>query len=305
MKWVIGLAALVLAPQPARAEPVGEFVEIKEGQPVAIADNKAYFLLRISRPNGATKIEPIFLRVPSEQELKDYFAAREAAYRELEPDLLEARAEMLRKKEEAEARGKTFKGVIPPEPTLDAFDFVWSEKSNTENIQFNSPFMKSGDDTLYVVEVPAGEYVLYGAAIGGSFDAHLHLCFCLGTVGFNAKAGEITDLGFFLGDSARWKSPIPELAAESDFGPSSDTVITLLTGTVRPVRSGDLVPPQLAGMLIKAADYHAVGRYFHPAAFGVNRLVPVPGVLAYDRGKVIDVKSGLVMPDHFEGLDPL
>lgn len=301
MKGLLAALALALAMVPgwAQADPVGEIVELDPKAPLVIAPDKAYLLVRISRPKGAAKIEPIFLRVPQEQELKDYYAARQAGFIKAEPDLRKARAELLAKKAAAEAKGKSFDQQIPPEPTVENFNFVWDQRANVDNIEFKGAYMVAGTETVFLAEAPPGNYVLYGGSLGGIFRAGLHVCFCLGTVGFEAKAGEVTDLGTFLGDAAKFPSSIPELAPETGFGPSSDSLFSLLTGTVRPVRSGDVVPPQLAGKPVTAAAYRAVGRYFHPGALGINRLVPVPGVLAYDREKVIDVKTGNIAPDHY------
>lgn len=291
--------ALGMMPVAAQADPAGEIIELDPKAPLTIAPDKAYFLIRLDRPKGAAKIEPILLRVPREQELKDYYAARAAAFAKAEPDLRKARAELLAKKAAAEAKGKTYNEPIPPEPTEANYNFVWDARANVDNVEFNKPYMVAGTQSVILAEAPPGSYVLYGGSLGGIFRAGLHVCFCLGTVGFEAKAGEVTDLGTFLGDAAKFPSSIPELAPETGFGPSSDSLFSLLAGTVRPVRSGDPVPPQLAGSKVVAADYRAVGRYFHPGALGLNRLVPVPGVLAYDREKVIDVKSGTQAPDHY------
>lgn len=52
------------------------------------------------------------------------------------------------------------------------------------------------------------------------------------------------------------------------------------------------MPDALRGATVRRADYHAVGKFFDPRAVTINRLVPVPGILAYDGGRVIDVRSG-------------
>lgn len=269
--------------------------EILQGEPVTIQPHKAYFLLRIYRPAGVSNIEPVFLRVPSKAEMQAYNDARAAAFKAEEPALIAARQKALDKLRTAQAQGKTFKDTVPPVPSLENFNFVWSVRSNVESLNAKG-FFEDGDPVrYYLVEVPPGEYILYGATFHGM--RLLYLCFCLGSIEFEAKAGKIIDLGTFIADQAKTKSDIPELASETGFGPSSDPAIALIAGTIKPVAASDKVPSALGSSVAEPADYHAVGKFFHPGALGINRLVPVPSVLAYDRGKVIDVKSGEVMTD--------
>ena len=57
-------------------------------------------------------------------------------------------------------------------------------------------------------------------------------------------------------------------------------------------------PALLAGKPIVAVQYRAVGKFVGPPVFNVNRLAPVPGILAYDRGAVIDARTGARVPDN-------
>jgi hypothetical protein len=302
MRALIAAAAMLMLavlPGPAVAKDnPGALVPVVAGTAVSVRPDKAYILFRTERALARTGIEPILLRVPTAEEMARYDAARSTAFTTAEPKLRAARAKVLAKKAAAEAAGKTFKDTVPPEPSIDNFEFAWDGAVNIENVDDGKPFIKSETEQVFLVEAPPGEYVLYGASFGaGLFRPGLHVCFCLGTVGFTARAGEITDLGHFLGDVVKERSRIPELAPESDFGPSSDPFLVLIGGTVRPAKSGLAVPVGVPAGAVKPAELHAVGRFFNPGAMGVNRLVPVPGVLGYDRGKVIDLRTGQVVAD--------
>ncbi|NML04513.1 hypothetical protein [Sphingomonas sp. G-3-2-10] len=291
------LSAIALASSPVAAgdRPGQEIVQIREGAPVTIRPDRAYLIIRVHKPKGVPTFEPVLMRIPARAEMDAYNVAKAQAFAEAEPKLKAERERALARKSQAEAAGKKFNGDIPPVPSLETFNFVYAGTLNVNAIANNWPFVKGQPDSLFLVETLPGDFVLYGASWGMGWQG-LHVCFCLGTVGFTAKAGEVTDLGTFYADAAKSKSIVPELAAETGFGPSSDTPNVLIAGTVRPVAPGTALPPALAGVTVVRGEYRAVGKYFNPNAGGVNRLVPVPGVLSYDRGKVIDVKSGKEAP---------
>jgi len=298
MSRFLALLALGLfLPAPLDARPPDEMVEIKAGDPVSIRADRAYILFRTVRPEGVPSVEPVFLRIPTSAEMERYAAAKRAAYAQAEPGLIRQREEQLRRKAEAEASGKSFKGEIPPSPSLDTFNFVYDEVANVQRVDDGGALVKGKPESVYLVEVPAGDYILYGAAYGsGTVKPALFACMCLGTVGFPAPAGVVTDLGYFMGDRVEHISKIPELKAESGFGPSSVAVFTPLGATVRPVGAATAVPDVLRGAAVRPAAYRAIGRFVEPRAITVNRLAPVPGILAYEGRRVIDVKTGKDAP---------
>ncbi len=297
MKKLLLLAALFCALPALAQKAPRDMLEIKEGAAVTLKPDKAYILFRTEKPKGTATIHPVFLRVPSSQEMARFAEAKQQAFRAAEPRLIKDREKILAEQAKAKASGKPFRKSVPPVPSIDNFSFNWDAVANLQNIDDDVAFVKGAGGSVYLVEAPPGEYILYGASFSGILRPGLHVCFCLGTVGFQAKAGQITDMGHFLGDQVKSLSNIPELAPESNFGPSSDPFFPLIGGTVRPARGDAAIPAALRGMPIAPAGYRAIGKYFHPGAMGINRLVPVPGVLAYDRGKVIDVKSNSVAPD--------
>jgi hypothetical protein len=69
--------------------------------------------------------------------------------------------------------------------------------------------------------------------------------------------------------------------------------------TIRPVRPGYTIPLALRALSVRPARYRAVGKFVEPRAYLINRLVPVPGILDYREGRIVDVTSGEVVPDNF------
>lgn len=281
----------------AAAKQVRDFVPVEAGTPVTIKPDRAYILFRTNRALARAGIAPVLMRVPTSEEMARYDTARALAFSLAAPKLREERSKVLARRMNAQAAGKPFNDAVPPEPTIDTFEFAWDGAVNIENADLGKPYLKGEDEQVYLIELRPGDYVVYGGSLGGIMRPGLHVCFCLGTVGFTANPGQIADMGYFLSDVVKMRSRIPELAPESDFGPSSDPSLVLLGGTVRPATAGMAVPVGIPAKAVRAAEYRAVGRYFNPGAMGVNRLVPVPGVLGYDRGKVLDLRNGKTVPD--------
>jgi hypothetical protein len=300
MRLLLALALLVLAAMPAAGQtrPEREMVAIRESEPVSLRADRAYLLFRTVRPDGVPTIEPIFLRIPTAAELERYEAARREAYRLAEPGLIRRREAQLRRNAEIAASGRRFRDPVDPPPSLATFAFAYGGMINVYNVNHDRAFVRGRPESVYLIEAVPGDYVLYGASFGAT-PARLFTCMCLGTVGFSAQPGVVTDLGHFLADAVVQVSTIPELRAESGFGPTMSVYMPLIGATVRPAPPGLAVPAALRGADVRAAAYRAVGKFIDTGAMSVNRLVPVPGVLAYDGGRVIDVASGRVAPDAY------
>ena len=167
-----------------------------------------------------------------------------------------------------------------------------SRAPNVQNVDGKPSATGEGGD-FYLVEVPPGDYVLYGI----TNNNYMTVCNCLGTVGFSAPAGRIVDVGTYLADQASGKSKVPELAAESGFGASIYGSNLFLVATLVPVRPDSPIMPGVDPTGIVTADFRVIGTYPNNGSFYINRLAPIPGVLAYGPdGQVIDVKRGVEVP---------
>lgn len=281
------LAAVLAWSAPAAAKPADELIEIAGGKPVVVRPDRAYLLFRITRHPGTTPLEPLLMRVPSDGEIARYEAARADAFATALPRLT-------REYESAAARYRQRSGTddadaepAPQPPALESFAFAWDDVANLQDVDFGRTFAKAPPEETFLVEALPGDYVLYGFTPSTGLP-RLMVCMCLGTVGFAAKAGEVTDLGYLISDFAYRASKSPELLGKQGY-----------LGTVRPVREGSSMPPALASARVVPAAYRAVGRFFTPNAVNIARLAAVPGVLAYDGGTVIDAATGQAVPDNF------
>lgn len=280
---LLALAVCLLPLQSVAAKPADELIEIAGGKPVTLRADRAYLLFRVPRPQNSNPLEPLLMRVPASEEFARYEAARAAAFAKALPDLTKAHQRAM------EQYSKSGAGSGPPSapPSLDNFAFSWDEVGNLQDVDFGRKFARSAEEETFLVEALPGDYVLYGFTPSTGLP-RLMVCMCLGTVGFSAKAGEVTELGYLISDYASEASRIPELLGEAGY-----------SGTVRPVRVDSSRAPGLATAPVVPATYRAVGRFFTPNAVNIARLTRVPGVLDYDAGKVIDAASGQRVPDNF------
>lgn len=280
---LIALAACLLPLQSIAAKPADELIEIAGGKPVTVRADRAYLLFRVPRPQNSNPLEPLLMRVPSSEEVARYEAARAAAFAKALPDLAKAHQRALEQYRKTGAAS----GPPPAPPSLDNFAFSWDEVANLQDVDFGRKFARSAEEETFLVEALPGDYVLYGFTPSTGLP-RLMVCMCLGTVGFSARAGEVTDLGHVISDYAAEASRIPELRGEGGY-----------SGTVRPARGDSSRPPGLPDVPVVPATYRAVGRFFTPNTVNIARLAAVPGVLAYDGGAVIDAATGQRVPDNF------
>lgn len=130
----------------------------------------------------------------------------------------------------------------------------------------------------YLTEVEPGEYTYLGPMIVTTHGPAPGECYCMGSVKFVAKAGQITSLGDFL--SLGW----------ADREALMQTTIDPASIPDRPAVPTDWsVPDSLAQYPHAKAELRAVGRRDNFFNALVGRIPPVPGVLAYDRDAVIDL----------------
>jgi hypothetical protein len=257
-RLVLALLVLIVAASPATARDTSElFRPIRAGEPVTIRPDKAYLLIRIGRL-GSTQ-DPIILREPNPAETAAYETAKAAAFAK-----------------------KGSKG------DLASFAFDYDGPSNLFIISHGKSIVADKAEATVLAEVQPGNYVLYGQGFGRV----LYQCHCLGTVGFSAVPGVVIDLGTYLSDNADKPSVYPELAAETNIGPTARMDFVLFAGGLVPAASNAALPPGVDRAAVRPAAFHAIGPFVDPNVMQIDRLATIPGVLAYDGGRVIDVASG-------------
>ena len=268
MRFVLPLLALIASSSPLFAAPPPPATHLRAA-PATLAPDRAYLLLRSGKAkSGLYAIEHVLVRAPSASDLAAYRAARASVYQRQLPRL------------QKEAKGG-------PVPSVEEFAFEYKDAANAFSTK-RSDNIDVGDLVTLLIEVPPGTYILYGT---GASSRILITCNCLGTVQFEAKPGVITDMGALYADKVHGESPEPYL--EDNLGKSMFSYGFVLGQALVPATAATPVIASLQGLPRVAAQYHAVGLFREPGATSINRLAPVPGILRYDRGTVIDERTGL------------
>jgi len=105
----------------------------------------------------------------------------------------------------------------------------------------------------------------------------------MGSVKFEAPPGKIVDLGRIA--FPRLESHDGEIMRRR--GPKATAAMQ-----VTPPSEALPLPPRLKGLPVVAADLRAAGKVPNYYGIEIDRLPAIPGVLAYQRDQVLDVKSG-------------
>lgn len=255
---VMAYLSLLVLHQSAYGRPNDAIRIILAGEPISIAQDKGYAVVRLQA--RWKMFDVVIMRVPSEAEMEQYETNKRAAY------------------------AKAGKNAGPYEK----FQFAYSGSTNLWSLQRTRGLMDVPDGKMVLAEVPPGEYVVYGQGYG----RFLYECFCLGTVGFTIKPGVVTDLGTFMIDYAWEPSSVPELASVTGLGSTAKIDYGVFAVGLRPPNGREVPVPGVAPAQVEAAHFSAVGPFVENNAMLVTRLAPIPGVLAYDGGRVIDVATG-------------
>lgn len=150
----------------------------------------------------------------------------------------------------------------------------------------------------YLTAVKPGTYIWYGpfALIGtGS-------CYCMGTVKFEVKAATITDTGDFLLDVARYDGLTMDGKLNKEPGRFSSSPDG--DGEIGPDAAHYGIPQSLSAFPAVRAEFHAAGKMNNIFSIMVSRLRPIPGILGYRRGEVVDLRTGQVIQMQIAPFDP-
>lgn len=249
---------------------------------------KGYILLQ-----GSTRQVASLIRVPDKDDLTAY-----------EADLEKAFAKQLRRHAMDVAEWKTgvrlaqaTKSPPPaepaPAPTRENFSIGPIEPRTLEQIGPQNLYSKDAGASLYsyLTAVKPGTYIWYGPLVRD--DTGLNgLCYCLGSIRFEVKAGVITHLGNF-----------PVAAPQAQLQPSApliDIYVPISSGfsamklkwVPEPEEVRFIVPASLKAWPVEKADFRASGKIDNFFGVMISRLPPIAGVLAYDRDSVIDMRAG-------------
>lgn len=292
MRRALGLIALIAsAPAAAQGAPDKPLVEhLRDGAAFEPAPDRAYALMRVPTPAKFVSFDLLLLRELDSAELDTFVRARSAAFAEAKTEADAKRNAVLA------ANARRAPGAKPkevPEPlTLETFAFDYRAVTNVFRVEAGHSYAKTPAERVYLFALRPGRYVVLGTALNFT----MLTCLCMGTIGFEARAGETVDMGEVLGNMAHRPSLFPELAGYDGLHVTHVGSPPQWAVTVRPFAPGMTVPASLAGSKLAPADYHAVGKIPNYFRTPVTRMAPVAGVLAYRDDHAIDVKSGREVP---------
>lgn len=285
-KLLLGaLIALSLAVPAIAKEKAPVFVEtaaVKDKPAVALNSAKAYVMLR------SDIAVPLYLmKVPTADDQAIYDRFRADA-------LAKAHEKYVKKQAEYDAavkdKASAPKGsALPPlpdkpiEPTEANFQFTPFPLLAGVSVGPINRFAKAdGGLSTYLQELTPGEYRIYGPLAMGPNGA-MGSCFCMGSVAFAAKAGEIVDLGVIAAKA--------NLTAKRPEGDSSAPVI--LDGPfLVPADASAAIDPRLSGAHVAPARFRPVGKLPNYFGLTINRMPAIPGVMRYDRDRIVDLTAG-------------
>ena len=272
------IASTLAMPLAAKEKPPVFVVAaaVKDKPVVTLDPAKAYILLRTA---SAT---PLYLmRVPTAEDQATYDRVRAAAFAEAREKYAKKAASYEKAKSAAAKTPGLSVPEKPIEPTEDNFEFVPFGMMASVGIGPMNRFAKSKDSSTYLHEVTPGSYRVYGQLAAPSGVAPVGSCFCMGSVKFDATAGAIVDLGVID------PPDVPDKVA----GDSSQPMIGGTKPLFRPAGTGMAIDPRLANVKLVPASFKPVGKL--PNYFGVtiSRVPEMPGVLRYDRDRIIDLTA--------------
>ncbi|MBO0750262.1 MAG: hypothetical protein J2O44_07535 [Porphyrobacter sp.] len=169
-------------------------------------------------------------------------------------------------------------GPKPVEPTEQTFSIGNIESRMQVQIGPQFVYAKGDSDYGYLQEVEPGTYTIYGPIFLAANGAVAGKCFCMGTVKFEVVPGKITNLGDFM--TLRWMGADELLRARDP----------ALAGKPPQPVNYDL-PASLTAKVNQRADLRAAGKMNNFFGIMIDRMPAVPGVLGYQRDKVIDLKA--------------
>lgn len=290
---VVAAYALAALASPAAAAPgQREFKSVADKPVVTLDPAKSYMIVRT---NSDFAFPLAFVRIPDEADVADYRARRQVA-------LEKAHAKWVKKHAQWKSdftawfrlsdadKARVPRPVQPVEPTDSNLNFQALDLENMFQVGPFNRFDKKNERSTYVTSVPPGRYAFYGT-INVIQPAGVGTCLCMGTIQFEVKPGEIVNAGtvvFNLMEERERAKKEGRETPDNEF----DLPETMNSISWVPPQAGDQVDPRLASFRIVPAELRAAGRFPNYYGVQIDRLTAIPGILDYDRDRVVDVKAG-------------
>lgn len=164
-------------------------------------------------------------------------------------------------------------------PTQESFRFDAAELDNFAGNEYRPRLLHQEAWSGWLIAVDPGVYRLYGE-VTQTQNGTAGACYCMGSVRFEAKAGEITDMGEIVA------APADQQGVATAEGFRLGHFVT-----VAPWSASMRSPAQFASLRVTPAELRAAGKMANFFGIAITRLAPIPGVLDYRRDEVIDLRA--------------
>lgn len=259
---------------------------VKDKPAIVLDPVRAYVLLR---SNIAMPLH--LMRIPSSEDQVKYDALKAEAFAEAREKYTKKKASYDKAKV---AYDKSPKGAAKPvlpekpvEPTEANFEFTPFGLMTGVPIGPLFRFAKGdGGASTYLHELTPGRYRIYGTVSVLPNAAATGSCFCMGSVGFEVKAGQVTDLGYL-----RALMPGEVKVQEGDATRLFDSEKVEGYQALQPAPASWTLDPRLAGATVVPAKFWPVGKMPNYFGVSVGRMPPLAGVMRYDRDRIVDLTA--------------
>ncbi|CAN5817429.1 hypothetical protein BH11PSE6_BH11PSE6_08490 [soil metagenome] len=178
----------------------------------------------------------------------------------------------------------------PIEPTPETFTI--GDIETRTKVRIGPAYVFNKDDAnfhySYLTKLQPGTYIYYGPIWLDANAGYVGTCYCMGSVKFDVKPGVITDAGNFL-TAALYQAPATLPHPNISFTPEG-TFFIFRKVKVEVGKFTWGLPASLASFPSARADFHAAGKMDNHFGISIARMPAIPGVLGYQRDKVIDLK---------------
>lgn len=276
-------AAITLIPALAAADAVEE-KHVLTGKATLDPAMGYMFLQAAGRTYG------LFLREPDDATRAEYQAEWDEAFAKAQKKYVSA----LKSWEGRAAIARQTKQKVPDkpeEPTRETFSI--GPILMRDMVSFGPMYVYTKSDTqiTYLNAVKPGTYIYYGPLLYAPGQPVGGMCYCMGTVRFEVKAGVITDLGNFLIAGPKLTPPY-DYSTQMGLKQNEERVAKGKDPLWVPQEVAFGVPDSLSKLPTVRAEFHASGKLNNYFGVLVTRMPPIPGVLDYRRDAVIDARTG-------------
>jgi len=285
MSMMLAILLAMASPTKADLKLLGP---VKDSETVQLDPAGAYILLRSPAP------VPINLfRIATPEELEEYKSRRSEKF-------AKAHAKWVKQHdiwaEDLAAHKKSpgayqHPGEEPVEPTDLGFNYPTIDQENLLAFGPLNRFAKaSGGTSTYLQRVWPGRYVVYGSILVNPNGGAVGFCVCMGTVAFDAKPGEIVDVGLVTTTNDPLIAPgMLEKAEPADAAGLRDGSITMMRW--KPYENSMAIDPRLSAFKVVPAQFKSAGPVPNYYGVQVDRMTAIPGILTYERDKIVDPAS--------------